>query len=517
VGGIVVLGELDAAADATPRLKAADLVARDLCRKIVEGDLREGDALPAEPDLMARYGVSRAVLREAMRLLEWDSFVTIRRGAGGGPRVTLPDARVPARYCGLLLQVNGTTLEDVDAALTAVEPEVVALIAASPTRTTAVLEHALVAEELVIDRFPAFVLAGSHFHELLPLALGNPALAWLLGIVREIRERHNIAALAGTPDQGADGAGYGRTHATHREVLAVIERGEAEQARDLWVRHLHATSRVLAKAAAKTVLDLFNDNASEFDWASAPRGARRMTRLPKGADIVAGELRRRIIGGEMGEGQFVPTETALMAQFGLSRPSVREALRVLEAEHLVQPIRGSHHGGRVCLPTVTTAAWHTGLLLERSGATVGQLLEAQLVLDRCLSATVVESDVPRLVPELERAVEAPGANPGDPWGGVMATLAVHASVSRLSTCFTLRCVGDIGRALVRQSLSARGPDAARTGWDDRRFARRRSQMLRMARRGELGELAEIWRIDSEECYKRLRALVDPRAVVDMFS
>jgi GntR family transcriptional regulator len=57
-------------------------VRRELARSIGEGRWRAGDRLPAEPDLAAAFGVSRATLRDALRSLEEDGFVTRVRGAG---------------------------------------------------------------------------------------------------------------------------------------------------------------------------------------------------------------------------------------------------------------------------------------------------------------------------------------------------------------------------------------------------------------------------------------------------
>src|SRR5947207_8293112 len=73
--------------------------------------------------------------------------------------------------------------------------------------------------------------------------------------------------------------------------------------------------------------------------ASSTHAARRGADLarietPKLAHIVAARLRRRIITGELPPGSSLPREADLMAQFGVARPSLREALRVLEAEAL---------------------------------------------------------------------------------------------------------------------------------------------------------------------------------------
>src|SRR5947207_2228594 len=92
--------------------KTAELVAAQLRRQIVRGELKEGDALPPEAALMEQFGVSRPTLREAFRVLESESLISIRRGSRGGARVHTPNGEVAARHAGLLLQVRGTTLGD---------------------------------------------------------------------------------------------------------------------------------------------------------------------------------------------------------------------------------------------------------------------------------------------------------------------------------------------------------------------------------------------------------------------
>src|ERR1700722_3828114 len=78
--------------------KAAELVAADLRRQIIRGELAQGDALPTEADLMVRFGVSRPTLREAFRVLGANTLIAFRGGAGGGPRVKPPDREFAARY-----------------------------------------------------------------------------------------------------------------------------------------------------------------------------------------------------------------------------------------------------------------------------------------------------------------------------------------------------------------------------------------------------------------------------------
>src|SRR4051794_8165047 len=63
--------------------KTAELVARRIRRQIVTGELKEGDALPPESQLMADFTISRPTLREAFRILESEALITVRRGARG--------------------------------------------------------------------------------------------------------------------------------------------------------------------------------------------------------------------------------------------------------------------------------------------------------------------------------------------------------------------------------------------------------------------------------------------------
>ncbi len=100
-------------------------------------------------------------------------------------------------------------------------------------------------------------------------------------------------------------------------------------------------------------------------------------RSPKTAELVAGTLRRMVVDGQLKDGDFLPNEAELMAHFGVSRPTLREAVRVLESERLVEVRRGSRTGARVRVPGPEIVARPAGLLLELSGATIADLMMAR--------------------------------------------------------------------------------------------------------------------------------------------
>jgi len=92
--------------------KAAETIARRVVASIGEKGLRPGDMLPREADMLAEYGVSRETLREALRLLEVQGLITLRRGPGGGPVVGAAIAVNLGRMSTLYFQMVGATYNE---------------------------------------------------------------------------------------------------------------------------------------------------------------------------------------------------------------------------------------------------------------------------------------------------------------------------------------------------------------------------------------------------------------------
>src|SRR5688572_5934839 len=70
-------------------------------------------------------------------------------------------------------------------------------------------------------------------------------------------------------------------------------------------------------------------------------------RAPHVAELVAEELRRRILDGDIADGEVLSTLDSLRSEFATSPPSMREALRILETEGLVSVRRGRNGGAVV--------------------------------------------------------------------------------------------------------------------------------------------------------------------------
>ena len=130
---------------------------------------------------------------------------------------------------------------------------------------------------------------------------------------------------------------------------------------------------------------------------------------------MAAQLRRQIVLGELKEGDQLSPESVLMEEFGVSRPTLREAFRILEAEGAIMVRRGVRGGARVQVPDITVAARQIGLLLQYRGALLSDVYEVRAVLEpaaaRMAAKRRTSADLARLQEALDRHRESL-ADPG---------------------------------------------------------------------------------------------------------
>ena len=112
-----------------PRGSLPTHTARRIIRDFVDRGLQPGEGLADEATLIERYGVSRATLREALRLLTFLGAVTVKAGPHGGPRLATPSPAVVGSALAMVVQFQGATLRTVFEARIRMEPAVAALAA----------------------------------------------------------------------------------------------------------------------------------------------------------------------------------------------------------------------------------------------------------------------------------------------------------------------------------------------------------------------------------------------------
>ena len=244
------------AGHATAVPKAAEVAVAALRRRIILGLLAEGDVLPSEDDLMVELGVSKPTLRQAIRILESESLVTVRRGARGGMRVSVPRVETAAGYAATVLEYRGATTADLFEAAAALEGPCAEMLARSRTpaqlerlRAAAVMERGLSDPHLLLQR-------ENDFHRMVIEFAGNATLQVLCAIVREIIDAATRRYLAGTRAE-VHGPAVAAGARAHSRFVDLVESRDAEAAEVLWRKHIRATAaRIRAAGGADRVVDI---------------------------------------------------------------------------------------------------------------------------------------------------------------------------------------------------------------------------------------------------------------------
>jgi DNA-binding FadR family transcriptional regulator len=108
-------------------------------------------------------------------------------------------------------------------------------------------------------------------------------------------------------------------------------------------------------------------------------------------EAVADALRRRITHDGLPDGSALGREADLVEEFAVSRPSVREAIRILEAEGLVTVVRGARGGVVVRDPDERITARAVGRILHLRGVTVADVHKAQALVEAAVARAVAAS------------------------------------------------------------------------------------------------------------------------------
>lgn len=224
--------------------KTAELVAGTLRRMVVDGQLTDGDFLPNEAELMTHFGVSRPTLREAVRVLESERLVEVRRGSRTGARVRVPGPEIVARPAGLLLELSGATIADVLVARSGIEPMAVRLLAENATPESLAELEAMLAEHIPAGwQSGRLAEATGDFHLRMVQMSGNATLTIIAGMLQEITVRHTAFAIK--EHREVSKADYDKLTRSYRRLLTLLRAGDGAAAEAHWRKHLDTARGLL--------------------------------------------------------------------------------------------------------------------------------------------------------------------------------------------------------------------------------------------------------------------------------
>jgi GntR family transcriptional repressor for pyruvate dehydrogenase complex len=151
-------------------------------------------------------------------------------------------------------------------------------------------------------------------------------------------------------------------------------------------------------------------------------------------DHIVGQIRDQIASGGIAPGERLPSERDLGVAFGVSRTTLREALRALEAQGVIEIRTGSRGGAFVAEPSSELVAAALGALLRFRSATARELGEFRIPFEAENAAWAARRADPAALAELEHIVGDVAVRAGDdsiPWPEVAALeVRFHDAVAR---------------------------------------------------------------------------------------
>lgn len=241
----------------SPRI--AEAIAADLRQRILKSEQTDVP-LPRQDDLVRQYGVSGPSVREALRILEAEGLITVRRGKFGGAYVHKPDWSSASFAVALSMQGQGVRLSDLAESLIMLEPMCAVACATRTDRHETIvpaLRQNLEETEKVIGMGEQYSAKSRVFHEILVGGIENQSVRLLvrtLAAVWSIQEQtwaETVNAASQYPDEERQRESF----RTHEVLTRLIDEGDADGVRTLAEKHLRATQQIVIQRHGDEVVD----------------------------------------------------------------------------------------------------------------------------------------------------------------------------------------------------------------------------------------------------------------------
>lgn len=252
-------------------------------------------------------------------------------------------------------------------------------------------------------------------------------------------------------------------------------------------------------------------------------GISRLERVPKASELIAKQIRKMILDGELADGDLLPPETQLSITFGVARPTLREAFRILETEGLIQVARGSRRGARVNAPKIDTAARYAAYSLRAAGATLAETYDAQLAIEPYAVRLLARRRDPLVLEALAAQLgELEALDPGSEAAERSVALArFHLRLARLTGNRTLAVMAEVLGSILEVHQSVHRPPVQHftSTMSEKEFrtlgVRSIRKLLDLIRSGDEDGAEAHWRLHLRNAARFWLAGLDSSAVIDV--
>jgi len=211
---------------------------------------------------------------------------------------------------------------------------------------------------------------------------------------------------------------------------------------------------------------------------------------------VADELRTLIVSGDLADGDSLGREIELVERFGVSRPSLREALRILETEGLITVVRGVRGGVIVHAPDQRITARSAAMVLQARNVPLADVFEARALLEPVAARAIASMRSRKgIVNELRSLVAVEAQALEDPEAFGVANADFHERLVSLAGNQTLSIVAEMLNEIVARAVTAvsKSDDTVGSLAVRRRGIRSQEHLLGLLDRGDAHAAEQHWR------------------------
>lgn len=217
--------------------RASEAIYEQVKDKIVAGELKPGDRLPSERNMMELFRRSRPTIREALRMLERAGYIKTIAGSNGAI-VTVPDSRNMEESIEDALQIGQISLSEIAEYRRASEGAAAAWAAARGTaEDLEALRRCLDGMEAVVDDMEAFMEMDSMFHNLIADAAKNRVVRVMNSTISKLNRAYIKDSYS---TLSADERAQNNCHIIemHKKIYGAIADHRPESARQAMDEHL---------------------------------------------------------------------------------------------------------------------------------------------------------------------------------------------------------------------------------------------------------------------------------------
>jgi DNA-binding FadR family transcriptional regulator len=411
-------GDLLARAGSSAHSKRAARVADRIVEDVIAAGWPVGQILGAETELLDRYQVSRAVFREAVRLVEHQQVARTRRGPGGGLVVTEPTVDAVIDAVVLYLYRVEATLDEVFEARIVLE-EIACDLAGTRLDQEGRARLGPFAADAAVHLRPD----PRALHSLVASLSRNPALSLFVDVL------NRVSMMYSTGWQNFGSAVAADTARAHALIAEALITGDTVAARRRMRKHLEAEADYLRRR--RSTRQLLPDSVAVPSQAG----------LGKRAEAVARHLTQVVITDGLQPGELVGTEPELIEREGVSRAVLREAVRLLEHHQVARMRRGPGGGLFVFEPNATAVADVAAICLVRKGMRLADLAELRTPVEIEIAGLAADritgSGIARLREALDREAKSPAEEQPD------VSYDLHAAVAATAGSRVLELIAQV--------------------------------------------------------------------------